>query len=204
MISLEAYLTFIAASVALGLLPGPAIALFIATCTTKGLRQGLFAYAGNTTGLSVLIVAAIIGMAPLLSLASYWFDIIRLVGAFYLVWMGIGLVRKGLAHQGGEQQVVVKSKHYFLQGFLVSMSNPKVLLFLGAFFPQFLDPSQSMIPQLILLGVTFLVIIAVIDFLIVLTSGYARRWLLEKQKATHVASGALLVGAGVGLALARK
>lgn len=204
MMSLEAYLTFVAATVALALLPGPAIALFIATCTTKGTRPGLLAYAGNQTGLSVLVMAAIIGMTPILSLASYWFDVIRLVGALYLVWMGIGFVRKGLTHQDGEHQPVVKSKRYFLQGFLVSMSNPKVLLFLGAFFPQFLDPSKSMMPQLVLLGATFLVIIALIDLTIVLTSGYARRWLLEKQKTTHIASGTLLIGAGVGLALARK
>ncbi len=204
MMSLETYLTFVAATVALALLPGPAIALFIATCTTKGTRPGLLAYAGNTSGLGVLVIAAIIGMTPLLSLASYWFDIIRLVGALYLVWMGIGLVRKGLAHQDGEPQPVVKSTRYFLQGFLVSMSNPKVLLFLGAFFPQFLDPLQAMAPQLILLGGTFLVIIALIDLTIVLSSGYARRWLLEKQKTTHIASGTLLIGAGVGLAMVRR
>ena len=204
MMSLEAYLTFVAATVALALLPGPAIALFIATCTTRGTREGLLAYAGNTLGLSVLVVGAIIGMAPLLSLASYWFDIIRLVGALYLVWMGIGLIRKGLAHNEDEPQPDVQSKRYFLQGFLVSMSNPKVLLFLGAFFPQFLDPSQSLTQQLVLLGMTFLAIIAMIDLIIVLSSGYARRWLLKKQRATHIGSGTLLIGAGVGLAFARR
>ncbi len=204
MMSVELYLTFVAATVALGLLPGPAIALFIATCTTRGTRQGLLAYAGNLTGLAVLVVAAIIGMAPLLSLASYWFDLIRLIGALYLVWMGISLVRKGFAHTGDQAPAEIKSKRYFLQGLVVSISNPKVLLFLGAFFPQFIDPSQSMVGQLILLGVTFLVIIAMIDLMIVLTSGYARRWLLTKQRATHIGSGVLLMGAGLGLALARR
>ncbi len=204
MMSLETYLTFCAASFALAILPGPSIALFIATSTTRGTRQGLAAYAGNQAGLGLLVSGAILGMAPLLSLASYWFDVIRLIGALYLVWMGIGLLRKGLAYSEESEPPQIKSKRYFLQGFLVAMSNPKVLLFLGAFFPQFIDPSTSMTKQLALLGVSFVAILAMVDLFVVLMSGYARRWLLQKQRATQIGSGVLLVGAGLGLALSRR
>ncbi len=203
MMSLELYLTFVAASVALALLPGPSIAMFIATSTTKGTRQGLLAYAGNTAGLTILVTAAVIGMAPLLSLASYWFDLIRLVGAIYLVWIGISLVHKAASASGGGGLPATKSSHYFTQGLLVALSNPKVLLFLGAFFPQFLDPSQSMTAQLIVLGSTFLAIASFFDLLVVLMSGYARRRLMKEQRVTRIASGSLLIGAGVGLAFTR-
>ncbi len=204
MMSLEAYLAFVAATVALALLPGPAMAMFIATSTTKGLREGFLTYVGNTAGLIILVIAAILGMEPLLSAASFWFDVIRLVGALYLVWIGIGLVRKGLAAPSGEPVQAVKSRSYFAQGLFVSLSNPKVLLFLGAFFPQFIDASKPMMMQLVVLGATFLAIAAFIDLLIVLMSGYARRWLYQKQRATHIGGGVLLVGAGLGLALSRR
>ncbi len=204
MISLSSFLAFVAACVFLGMTPGPAIALYIANATTKGTRAGLLAYAGNTLGIALLVAAVVVGMAPLLSFASEWFNIIRIVGALYLVWMGIGYLRKGLQPQAETAESSTKAGGYFIQGLLVALSNPKVLLFLGAFFPQFIDAAKPLLPQLIVLGVTFVVIIALIDLAIVLMSGFARRWLLKRQRATHIASGSLLVGAGLGLAFVRR
>ena len=204
MISVTTLLTFIAASAFLAFVPGPSMALLISNSTTKGTRAGLVALAGNSLGLTSLVAAAILGMAPLLSLASQWFDVIRIVGALYLVWMGINYIRTGLKAGDEQQAANVKLHHIFGQAVAVSLSNPKVLLFLGAFFPQFVDPALAMTPQLVALGISFLVTVLTIDAAIVLTSGYARRWLLEKQKATHIASGTLLIGAGVGLAFAHR
>lgn len=204
MMSLTTFLAFIAASALLALVPGPSMAVLITNSTTKGLRAGFVALAGNGTGLAILVTAAILGMAPLLSMASQWLDLIRMVGAVYLVWLGFTFIRNGLKAGSDQPTVETKSHHIYGQALAVCLSNPKVLLFLGAFFPQFIDPSLALTPQLIILGLGFVVTILTIDALIVLMSSYARRWLLNKQRETNMVGGLMLVGAGAGLAISRQ
>lgn len=204
MMSFELYLAFIAACALLALIPGPTMALLVATGTTRGIGPGFMILGGNTLGLSILVTAAVFGMAPMLAMAADWFDLIRYVGAAYLIWMGYNYVRRGLREPDEAMASEKPSSHLFAQALAVALSNPKVLLFLGAFFPQFIDPAFAMTPQLTILGIGFVVTLAFVDMLIMLMSGYARKWLLKKQRQTHIASGVLLMGAGVGLALARR
>jgi threonine/homoserine/homoserine lactone efflux protein len=204
MMSLELYLAFIAACVLLALIPGPSMALLVATGTTRGIGPGFMTLGGNIFGLSILVTAAVFGMAPMLALAADWFDLIRYAGAAYLIWMGFNYVRRGLNEPAEAVAAEKPSSHLFMQAVAVALSNPKVLLFLGAFFPQFIDPGFAMTPQLTILGIGFVVTLAFVDMLIMLMSGYARRWLLKKQRQTHIVSGVLIMGAGVGLAFARR
>jgi len=204
MMSFQLYLAFVAACVLLAVIPGPSMALFVATSTTRGVRAGFMSLAGNSTGLALLAAAAILGMAPLLSLAAEWFDYIRLLGAAYLMWIGVGYIRKGLGEPQRAKEAEAPRHRLFTQALTVALSNPKVLLFLGAFFPQFIDPSAALTPQLIVLGVSFVVTLSLVDAMIVLASGYARKWLLNRQRGVHVGSGVLLIGAGAVLAFSRR
>ncbi len=204
MMPLELLLAFIAACVLLALIPGPMMALLVATGTTRGIRAGFMTLGGNALGLVILVTIAVLGMAPILALASEWFDYIRYIGAAYLIWVGFGYVRRGLNEPEEAMTTEKPSSQLFMQALVVALSNPKSLLFLGAFFPQFIDPATAMAPQLIILGIAFVVTLVSIDMLVMLMSGYARKWLLQKQRQTHIASGVLLMGAGIGLAFARR
>ncbi len=107
------------------------------------------------------MAVAILGLASAISLMGVWFDVVRIAGAAYLIWLGIKLFRsKGeilsaaaAAPKGG----------FFLQGFVVILSNPKVLLVFGALIPQFISPKGDYMKQLLLLGISFMVIATVFD-----------------------------------------
>ena len=202
----EILIAFITATVALAFLPGPAIALFVTTSTVHGPRAGVLAWAGNTLGLVIMVTLAGLGIAPLLKMAAQWIEVIRVIGALYLMWLGLGMIRKGLAARNAADAPAAQLKdgRYFLSGLFTSMSNPKVFLFLGAFFPQFIDPAAPITPQVIVLGITWIAVLAVADLAIVLASSYARRWLLGRRGITEMGAGALLIAVGVGMGLARR
>lgn len=180
------------------------MALVIANSTLKGTRAGVVTLFGNMTGFGLLVASAVVGMAPLMTFAAQWFDVIKLVGALYLIWLGATYIYKSRLPQSDEELVAGKSGNLYMQAVIVALSNPKVLLFIGAFFPQFIDPGQPMVRQLIVLGVSFTLIVGVADLGIILMSGLARKWLLQRKRQTQAVNGILLVGAGLGLAFARR
>ncbi len=127
------------------LTPGPNMSLILANTLTGGLRAGLVTLAGTTTGLALLVAAAAAGMSSVMVFMSEWFDVIRWVGALYLVYLGarqLWLLRRraaGLRRCRRRRPAPIS----ICEGVLVSLSNPKVLLFLGAFLPQFVDPARD-------------------------------------------------------------
>ena len=145
--SIELLLAFLAACIVLALTPGPNMSLIIANTTVYGLPAGLWTLGGAALGLSLLAAAAALGMSSVMVFMSEWFDVIRWLGALYLVWLGARQLHQ--VWKGGGDQAVnpVRARSRFLQGLLVSLSNPKVLLFLGAFFPQFVDPARALPPH---------------------------------------------------------
>jgi len=206
--SIDLLIAFIAACVLLALTPGPAMSLIIANTTSHGLAAGLWSVAGNTLGFSLLVTGAALGMTSVMVLMSEWFDVIRWAGAIYLVWLGVTRLRQvlkpGNAGAMAKSQVG-QSRVWFLQGTAVALSNPKVMLFLGAFLPQFIDPTLAPGPQLALLAVIFVATLTVVD------AGYAgliaraRRQLQRRHLRTmEGATAGLLIAGGLWLALARS
>lgn len=203
--SVELYLAFVLASALLAVTPGPAMSLIVANSASYGARAGLWTVSGNSLGLAVLIAAACWGMNAIMAFVAQWFDWIRIAGAAYLIWMGVSRWRR---RPGSEQDAVVLAKtgrSWFAQGLLVALSNPKVLLFLGAFFPQFVDPASAAGPQLVLLACTFLVVVILIDTAMAVSAGKARGWLSARRQwiADRVA-GTLLIAGGAVLLAARR
>ena len=201
--SLQLYLAFVAACIALALLPGPIVTLVIANGLRHGTRAALTNIAGVQTGVAIVIGIVAVGLTSLMATMGYWFDWVRLAGAAYLVWLGIKLIREPAA--GVEANAPPPPRGgFFLQGFLVALSNPKLLLFFGAFIPQFVDLSQDHLSQVTLLGVTFMVIAALTDATYALLAGRVRRFFSARRTRTlSRVSGSFLIGGGIWLALTR-
>jgi len=201
--SLHLYLAFVAACIALALLPGPIVTLVIANGLRHGTRAALTNIAGVQTGVAIVIGIVAVGLTSLMATMGYWFDWVRLAGAAYLVWLGIKLIREPAA--GVEANAPPPPRGgFFLQGFLVALSNPKLLLFFGAFIPQFVDLSQDHLSQVTLLGVTFMVIAALTDATYALLAGRVRRFFSARRTRTlSRVSGSFLIGGGIWLALTR-
>jgi threonine/homoserine/homoserine lactone efflux protein len=135
---------------------------------------------------------------------GYWFDWVRLAGAAYLVWLGIKLIRAPVEGVGSDAPPPSPRGGFFLQGLLVSLSNPKVLVFFGAFIPQFVDMSRDHVSQVTLLGVTFMGIAAITDALYALLAGRARSFFSARRtRLLSRASGGFMIGGGIWLALTR-
>jgi len=201
--SLELFAAYLLACVVFTLVPGPTVTLIIANSLTHGTRAGLLNVAGTQLGLAVFVGVLVIGLASVIETMGVWFDWIRFVGAAYLVWIGIKMFRtSGRLDEPG--QTKAPRGGFFLQGFLVMLSNPKVLIFFGAFIPQFVDPTGNYVAQVILLGATAMATAAITDGAYAILTGRARSWLTRARvRLISRLSGVFLVGGGVWLALSR-
>ena len=188
--SLQLYLAFVVACIALALLPGPVVTLVIA----NGLRHGTRAALTNIA----------IGLTSLMATMGYWFDWVRFAGAAYLVWLGIKLIRAPVKGVDADAPPPPPRGGFFLQGFVVLLSNPKVLVFFGAFIPQFMDLSKNHVTQVALLGATFMITGAITDSIYALLAGRARLFFSGKRtRLLSRISGGCMIGGGIWLALTR-
>lgn len=203
--SLSVFITYVAAVWLLSWTPGPMMSLIIANVTSYGMTGGLWTLAGNVSGLAVIVAAAALGMTSLMTFMSEWFDIVRWIGALYLIWLGASRLYQ--IWRGGEMLAVreANGRDWFFQAFMVSVSNPKVLLFLGAFLPQFVDPTGNVGLQLAILAVTFLVVIGLCDCSYTIALAKVRGLVDQRRlrKLDTIAAG-LLVAGGLVLAMARR
>lgn len=200
------YIAFVLATTVLILAPGPAVSLIIANSLAYGTRQTLFSVAGISLATAGYLVVTFFSMASFLLLLAEWFDILRWMGAAYLVYLGVRMWLKKPAPLDAEATRAASPLRLFVQGFLVNATNPKLLIFYGAFFPQFIDASLPLRPQLAILCVTFFVIAATLDSCYATLGGRARHWFrsISARRWIDRISGTLLVGAGIGLALVRR
>ena len=203
--SLQVYLAFVAACIALALLPGPVVTLVIANGLRHGTRAALTNILGVQAGLAIVIGIVAVGLTSLMATMGYWFDWVRFAGAAYLIWLGIKLVRFPVEGVKAEAPPPPPRGGFFLQGFVVLLSNPKVLVFFGAFIPQFMDMNRDHVSQVALLGITFMVIAASTDAVYALLAGRARLF-FSKQRTRLLSriSGGFMIGGGIWLALTRS
>jgi len=201
--SVELYAAYFVACLVVVIVPGPTVTLIVANSLRHGSRAGLLNVAGTQLGLAMLIAVVGIGLTSVIEALGHWFDALRLLGAAYLVWLGWRMLR---AEGGIEAFVGAKAPRggFFLQGLLVALSNPKMLVFFGAFFPQFIDPRADHALQIAIMGFTALAFAAVSDSAYALLSGQAGR-LLSRHRIRLLSrlSGSFLIGGGVWLALQR-
>ncbi|MBT2385831.1 LysE family translocator [Streptomyces sp. ISL-11] len=156
-------LTFAAASLVLIMIPGPDQALITRNALSGGRAAGLLTMVGGVLGLSVHVAAASLGISALLIASATAFTVLKIVGAGYLVWMGIATLRsarltRSRAAEDGEEEASARDRKYLRHGFLSNSLNPKVALFFVTFLPQFLPAGESVLPNALLLSLVFAVI----------------------------------------------
>jgi homoserine/homoserine lactone efflux protein len=198
------YLAYVAACIVLVIVPGPTVTLIVANSLQHGTRAGLLNIAGTQLGLALMIGIVLAGLASLIEAMGWWFVWVRLAGAFYLVWLGIKLLRA--SGSIAEPQNAPRPRGgFFLQGFLVLMSNPKALILFGALFPQFIDPNGNYVDQVLLLGITAMATALVFDSAYAILTGKAGALLSQRQvRLLSQASGLCLIGGGAWLAFTRS
>ena len=204
MIDLDLYLTFAIATGILMLIPGPNVALIVANSVGYGTRYGLLTVAGTTMAMVVQLALTALGMSALLGTMAQWFEWIRWLGVAYLLWLGIRQWRAEPVDLTRTRPQYRSPREIVTRGIIVSFTNPKTLLFYGAFFPQFITPDPHMAAQIGILSATFLIISMTLDSCWALLAGRARNMLAVRGRLRNRLSGGLLITAGVGLAFAHR
>lgn len=201
--SLELYLAYVLACFVVVIVPGPTVSLIVANSITHGTRAGLLNVAGTQAGLGTMMLIVLVGLASIIETMGHWFDLVRLLGAAYLIWLGWKLIRDP-GRLGDPARTPKPRGGFFLQGYLVLMSNPKALLMFGAFVPQFVDPNGDYVGQVMLLGLTAMAVATTFDSLYAILTGRARAMLTPARvKLVSRVSGGFLIGGGIWLALSR-
>ena len=205
-LSLQLYLAFVVAAAALIVIPGPNVTLIIANSLSYGSRHAFTTIAGTTLAQITQLTLTVAGMTTVIAAVAGWFDVLRWLGVAYLLWLGIRTWRGKPAVAAEIASAPPRLRRLFWQGYCVSLTNPKTLLFYAAFLPQFVDPSMPPMRQLVLLSLTIFAIALTFDSLYCLLAGRIRPWLNGRavEWLRTKVTGGLLIASGVGLAVARR
>lgn len=193
---------FLVATVALLVVPGPAVVYIVTRSATQGWRAGLVSVAGIGTGNAVHATAGTLGLAALLASSPLAFAAVKWLGAAYLVGLGVTKLRRGPpAQETASTRPPAAAGALYGQGFLVAVLNPKTALFFLAFLPQFVDPARGAAwAQLLLLGGLFVGLGILSDSLYALLAGAVGAWLGRHPGVAgreRFVSAAIYVGLGV-------
>lgn len=202
--SLSVYMAFLLATSVVMVVPGPTNTLVVANSMRHGRRAGLLNIAGTQVGLAVTVVLVLLGLTSLVVAMGAWFDWVRVAGAAYLIWLGWKLLTE--AGVPTEETVPrIPRGGFLVQGMMVELSNPKTLLFFGAFFPQFMDMSRNHTIQVLIMGATAMAVAAISDSIYALLAARTAKLLTPKRaRWMSRASGSVLVGGGLWLAFSRS
>jgi threonine/homoserine/homoserine lactone efflux protein len=199
---------FVVASLVLLLTPGPAVLFIVARSIQQGRTAGLVSVVGIHLGTIAHITAAAVGLSALIVSSALAFAIIKYLGAAYLTWMGI---RTLMAKDPDPKLPVVPAEplhRAFRDGFIVNLFNPKTAIFFLAFLPQFVDPARGGLHwQILILGLTFMVLGILSDGVFALVAGAAGDFLRRSrrfQRFLRWFSGTSFIGLGVTAALATR
>lgn len=197
-------MTFVVATFAVMATPGITVSALTGSTLNHGAATGFSMELGAVLGRLSMIVVLALGLDAVSDIMVAAFDWIKLIGALYLIWMGIKAIRypPQISLDGGSAP---HAQRQVLNGFVVLWSNPKALIFFGAFLPQFINPSADIAPQIAFLGAIWVVTAFITDSCYILLAGRVRRAFRgETAKRIGVVSGCILIGAGIWLALQSK
>lgn len=203
-----AFSLFVLAAVALAASPGPALLYVAARTLAGGRREGFASSLGTALGGLVHVIGGAIGVSAILMASAEIFAALKLLGALYLVWLGIRTWRTATLDPGPVKVSAAGTGRAFLDGVVVEALNPKTAAFFLAFLTQFVDPARGDVAlQFILLGTISVALNTSADIVIALCADRLRRRLIARPhwfRRLQRGSGALLCGLGVALAFARR
>ena len=205
MIELSQLYFFLGATLALLLVPGPAVLYITARSANQGRLAGLVSVLAIETANFLQAVAATLGLSAILLSSALAFDVVKYLGAAYLIYLGI---RKLISSDNGAGEGTIKREslsRIYWQGFIVNLLNPKTALFFFAFLPQFVNPAKGDVTgQTLLLGALFVGMAIITDSLYaLLASSLAERLRGSRyfQKGERYFAGLVYVGLGITTAL---
>jgi len=196
--SLELWLAFCAASIVILMIPGPTVLLTLSYALSQGRRVALATAAGVALGDFAAMTASMLGLGALLMTSASLFIALKWVGAAYLIWLGVGLLRAAPTTPDIEADPVA-ARSVFSHAFLVTALNPKSIAFFVAFAPQFVDPGLAYLPQITVMIATFVGLATLNIFVYALAASHLRthirrpstlRWLNRAGGASLISMGA--------------
>ena len=198
---IEIYLAFVVASVLLILAPGPSNMVIVSHALGFGFRRSARTILGVAFSHALFFSIAAFGLDRFLMASATGFYWLKWIGAGYLIWIGIQQWRSKVPDRTSQVNASKRSNHsLFWQGFLVNSTNPKALVFYAVFFPPFLDTSLSVPTQLLVLGITFLLILIVISLFFAALASRTATFFGSRRKLQNRITGSVMVGAGAALA----
>jgi len=199
----ELFAAFLLITSIMVITPGPIVTLVIATGASQGIRAALITVIGTTLGNAILVAAIAFGLSFVVKYAAVLFEILRWVGAAYLIWLGIQAWRRAGESAGA---AAPRGHVHVWRGFAVALSNPKTIAFFTAFLPQFIDPTLPVDRQLAVMCSVTVVGAALSDAGWAVAAGLGRAWFMTSWRAKLLGrlSGVALIGGGVWLSLARR
>lgn len=201
MVSPSRLLAFAPVALLVIAMPGPSVLFTIGRALTVGRRSALLTVVGNGVGLAVQGLALAVGIGALLASVSGALAVLKVGGGLYLIWLGVQAIRH--SHDDVDASAVAAAPRSTMAdlrvGFVLGLTNPKSLVFLGALLPQFVSPHADPAPQLALLGAIFAVLAILGDSVWALAASAARGWFgrsPRRQARLQAGGGLMLVGLG--------
>jgi len=202
--ALDTWLIYLLAAFGLAVTPGPNSLLVLTHGALHGWRRTLHTAAGGCLGFTVLIGLSMAGIGALLQTSAHALTALKLIGGAYLVWLGWQIWHAPpIRLQAVAEGTPARGRDLFRTGLLTALSNPKALLFYGAFLPQFIDPQRPLWPQFLVMVATFIGVEAVTELLLALLAHRVRAWLERLGRRFNQACGAVFAAMGVALPLSR-
>lgn len=206
--ALDTWLLYAVATLLLSLTPGPNGLLALTHGGLYGARRTTFTAAGGVAGFALLIALSMSGLGALLAASERAFEVVRVLGALYLVWLGVRTWRSPPVRPEGHRAGATARapSRLFAEGFLVALSNPKAILFFAAFLPQFIDPDASLVLQFVVMAATLAVLEFAVEIALAAGSERIVPWLSRDANARlfRRLTGGMFVGAGAALAVAGR
>ncbi len=203
----DALLAFAVAAFVLIIIPGPSVLFVVSRGVALGRRAALLSVLGNEAGLFVHVIAVAVGLGAVVERSAAVFTVLKLAGAAYLVYLGVKAIRTRRSLRGVLDAAALPKRRRRLvgEGFLVGVGNPKVIIFLAAILPQFVDRNGAAPGlQMLVLGMLFIVIALACDSVWALAAGTARNAFASSPRRMErmgAAGGVVMIGLGVRLAL---
>lgn len=208
MLSIETIAAFFAASIVLGITPGPDNIFVMSQSAVHGRKAGLSVMLGLCTGLIVHTSAVALGVAVIFQTSALAFSALKFVGAGYLVYLAWQSFRAGATHLPSGNGSSVSLWKLYTRGIIMNITNPKVSIFFLAFLPQFADPTRGPIwIQMLMLGGLFICATILVFGTIALLAGTIGQWLARSQRAQVIlnrVAGTVFIGLALKLATAER
>lgn len=203
--ALSTWLLYLAAAIGLSITPGPNSLLVLTHGALYGHKRTMWTIVGGMLGFVLLIGVSMLGIGALLKSSAQALTVLKWLGGAYLFWLGVQLFRAPAIELGSTTAVAPPKRavSLFQEGFLAAVSNPKALLFYGAFLPQFIDPARSMWTQFVLMAATFAATELMVEYGLARLATAIRPWLQRTGRRFNQACGGLFMLLGSALPFSR-